>query len=66
MPKKERDFIELWHDADLVDAAIGGMDSVPERERKDYGIACRWALLDDFAYGRQMKAASHNPNLTAT
>jgi len=53
------DFIEMWREADLVDAAIGGMDSIPENEQYDYQMGCLIALADDFKYGQEMKEASN-------
>lgn len=29
-------FEEMWAEADFIDAATGGMDSVPEWEKEDY------------------------------
>lgn len=49
------DFIEMWREADLVDAEIGGMDSVPEEEQYDYQMGCLIALQDEWRYGREMK-----------
>jgi len=49
------DFIEMWRKADLVDAEIGGMDSIPEEEQCDYQMGCLIALADDFRYGQTHK-----------
>jgi len=53
------DFIEMWREADLVDAAIGGMDSIPEVEQYDYQMGCLIALADDFKYGQEIKEANN-------
>lgn len=55
-------FMEMWQEADQVDAEIGGMDSVPEEEQYDYQMACLMALSDDFKYGQEMKELSCNEN----
>ena len=39
-------FLEMWAQADLVDAEIGGVDSIPEWEYHDYIEACLMALGD--------------------
>lgn len=41
-------FIEMWEEADLADAEIGGMDSVPEDEQHDYQMGLLIALSDEF------------------
>lgn len=48
-------FIEMWREADLVDAAIGGVDSLSEKEYPDYVAGCLMALAEDFAYGEAIK-----------
>lgn len=40
-------FIEMWEEADYIDAAIGGVDSIPEWEYSDYVQACLTALYED-------------------
>ena len=52
---REISFTEMWEEADLVDAEIGGMDSIPEEEHYDYQLACLMALADDFKYGEEVK-----------
>ena len=52
MPK---DFVQMWSEADEADAAIGGMDTIPEREREDYGLSMVIALTDDFRHGREVR-----------
>lgn len=37
-----KSFEELWQEADEIDALTGGLDSIPEEERYDYGMA--WVL----------------------
>ena len=49
----DMDFIEMWQEADLVDAEIGGMDSIPEEEWYDYQVGLCIALQDDFKYRRE-------------
>ncbi len=39
-------FIEMWELADYIDAAIGGVDSIPEYEYHDYIEACLMALSE--------------------
>ena len=46
----EMDFIEMWEEANYVDASIGGVDSIPEEEYFDYAEACLMALADDIMY----------------
>lgn len=48
-------FISMWRQADLIDAAIGGVDSIPPEEYHDYVEACLMALSDDFEKGKKMK-----------
>ena len=45
-------FIEMWQEADRIDAEIGGMDSMSEEEQYDYQAGLLIALADDFEYGR--------------
>lgn len=49
------DFIEMWEQADIADAEIGGWDSIPEWEKRDYTEACLIALADDFKVGNMDK-----------
>ena len=49
------DFIEMWQEADLIDAEIGGIDSIPEEEQCDYQMGLLIRLADDFKHGKEMK-----------
>lgn len=49
------DFIEMWEQADIVDAEIGGWDSIPDWEKRDYIESCLIALADDFNVGLRNK-----------
>jgi len=49
------DFIEMWNEADRVDAEIGSMDSVPEEEQYDYQMGLLIRFADEFKYGEEMK-----------
>lgn len=49
-------FIEMWQQADFVDASIGGVDSIPEEQYYDYVEACLMALADDFLWGNELES----------
>ena len=49
----------MWEQADLVDAEIGGVDSIAGEEYYDYVAACLMALSDDFKYGQEQKIHPH-------
>ena len=55
MKPKDKTFMEMWEEADITDAEIGGMDSIPEEEQYDYQMGCLIALADDFKYGEQIR-----------
>jgi len=57
------DFIQMWEQADFVDASIGGYDSIPEEEYFDYVEACLMALADDLK-GAQQGGSDENPTRT--
>ncbi len=59
----EMGFIEMWEEADFVDASIGGVDSIPEEEYFDYVEACLMALADDIM-GVQQGGPNENSRRT--
>jgi len=52
----------MWEQADIIDAACGGVDSIPEDEYYDYVAACLLALGEDFEHGREARRLGIDEN----